>query len=35
MNWETLDVPTAITNGLLIAIYVELLYIRSRIGKDS
>ena len=32
-DWESLDVPQAITNGLLIAIYLELLKIRSKGDK--
>jgi hypothetical protein len=29
-NWDLVDVPQAITSGLLIAIYLELLKIRSK-----
>lgn len=31
--WETLDWPTAITNGLLIGILVELVQINAKLGK--
>lgn len=33
IDWSTLDVPAAITNGLLISIYIKLHAINDKMGK--